>query len=189
MALLVLGLSVFFAIHLLPMIVGLRSSLQEKMGALPYKAVFSLVSLAGFYLIILGKSQAPFVSLWVPPSFFKHITMLLVLFAFLLLPAAYIASNIRRKIKNPMLTAVKLWATGHLLANGDLASVLLFGAFLIYAIIDVISVKKRASGSAVELAKQPIWRDILVVVVGLVAYLVIMMNHAQLFGVPVISVG
>ena len=185
MSMLLAGLVIFFAVHLLPVKQSLRASLVGKLGVLPYKALFAIVSLIGFYFIVVGKAGAPFISIWTPPDFFRHITILLVLIAFLILPAAYIPSNIKNRLKNPMLIAVKIWALGHLLANGDLASMVLFGSFLAYAVVDMISVKKRALP---PIGKQPIWRDIVVVVIGLVAYLVIMMKHASLFGVPVITV-
>ena len=180
------GLAIFFAVHLLPVKQDLREKLTGSMGELVYKGLFAVISLIGFYFIVIGKAQAPFVSVWMPPEFFRHITMLLVLIAFLILPAAYIPSNIKVKLKHPMLLATKLWALGHLLANGDLASMLLFGSFLVYAVIDRISVKKR--GLVPASVKQPIWRDVLVIVIGLATYLLIVMNHAKLFGVPVIAV-
>ena len=185
MSTLLAGLVIFFAVHLVPVNRGLRNKLTGAMGELPYKGLFSLVSLLGFYLIVVGKAEATFVAVWTPPDFLRHLTMLLVLLAFVILPAAYIPSNIKNKLKNPMLIAVKLWALGHLLANGDLASLLLFGAFLAYAVVDMISVKKR--GQVLSTTKQPIWKDALVVVLGLVAYLLIVKNHAYLFGVPVIA--
>lgn len=179
------GLAIFFAVHLVPVKQDLRTKLTGAMGELVYKGVFALVSLVGFYLIVIGKAEAPFISVWTPPDFLRHITMLLVLLAFLILPAAYIPSNIKVKLKHPMLLAVKLWALGHLLANGDVASMLLFGSFLVYAIVDRVSVKKR--GLAPASVKHPIWRDALVVIIGFGAYLLIVMKHAYLFGVPVIA--
>jgi uncharacterized membrane protein len=184
MSLMLLGLVIFFAIHLVPTRVDLRASLVQKFGLLPYKALFSLVALAGFVLIVIGKGQAEFIAVWTPPAFMRHITMLLVLFAFILLVATYVPSNIKAKVRNPMLTATKLWATGHLLANGDLASIVLFGSFLAYAIVDVISVKKR--GVAVESKRHSYALDGLVVVIGVVAYGLVAMNHLALFGVPAI---
>lgn len=180
------GLAIFFAVHLIPVKQALRTKLMGSMGELVYKGLFALVSLVGFYFIVVGKAQAPFISVWTPPDFFRHITMLLVLLAFLILPAAYIPSNIKVKLKHPMLVAVKLWALGHLLANGDLASILLFGSFLAYSVVDRISVKKR--GLAPVAAKHPFWRDALVVILGFVAYGLVAMKHAYLFGVPVIVV-
>lgn len=180
------GLAIFFAVHLIPVKQSLRASLTGSMGEWVYKGLFALISLVGFYFIVVGKAQAPFISVWTPPDFFRHITMLLVLIAFLILPAAYIPSNIKVKLKHPMLVAVKIWALGHLLANGDVASMVLFGSFLAYAVVDRISVKKR--GLAPVAIKQPFWRDALVVLIGFVAYVVVAMKHAYLFGVPVMTV-
>lgn len=182
MTLLIAGLLVFIAIHLVPTRVALRQTLVAKLGELPYKAVFSLISLAGLVMIVMGKGSAEFVSVWNPPAFTMHITKLLMLPVFVLLLAAYIPCNIKRKLRHPMLIAVKLWALAHLVANGDLASMLLFGGFLAYAVVDMISVKRRAVGST--LAAKPIYMDILVILAGLGVYVAVAMHHGQLFGVP-----
>jgi len=180
--LMILGLVLFFAIHLLPTRVALRTSLINKMGELPYKGVYSLVALAGLVLIVMGKGQAEFISVWVPPAFMAHVTKLLMLPALILLVAAYVPSNIKAKVRHPMLAATKLWALAHLLANGDLASMLLFGSFLAYGVYDMISANKRALKQAFE--KRPVYMDILVVLIGVAAYGGIAMHHGQLFGVP-----
>jgi uncharacterized membrane protein len=185
MFLMLVGIVIFFAIHLVPTRVALRASLVERLGPLPYKALFSVFAALGLVLIVMGKGQAEFIAVWNPPVFMRHITMLLVLFAFILLAATYIPSNIKSKVKNPMLTATKLWATGHLLANGDLASIVLFGSFLVYSVIDVISVKKR--GLTKPSKRYSYALDGLVVVVGVVAYGLVVMNHLALFGVPVVT--
>ena len=181
MTLLIIGLILFFAVHLIPTF-GLREGLVARFGELPYKGLFSLVAIAGLVLVVMGKSEAAFVAVWNPPLFLKHVTMLLVLPAFILLVAAYVPSNIKRRVRHPMLLAVKLWATGHLLINGDLASMLLFGGFLAYAVIAMISANKR--GEAKELPAKPIYMDLLVVVIGLAAYGGVAKHHMQLFGVP-----
>lgn len=183
MLLLILGLFVFLAIHSLPMFPAKRASIIEKLGELPYKGLFSIISLAGFIAIIYGKGAAPFIAIWNPPAIFLMITKALMLPVFILLAAAYIPSNIKGKIKHPMLAGVKLWALAHLLSNGDLASILLFGSFLAYGVVDMISANKRMDQTAVA-AKKPIFLDILVVVVGLAVYGAVAMHHMQLFGVP-----
>lgn len=184
MTTMIFGLAIFLGMHLLPTVPALRETLITKLGRLPYRGLFSLVSLFGFYLIVVGKADAPFVDIWTPPPFMRHITMLLVLLAFVSIVATYVPSNIKRVLKHPMLVAVKLWALGHLLANGDLASMILFGAFLAYAVFDRISVKKRGQNPQIE--KKPFYMDALVVVIGLGLYAAVAMHHAQLFGVPVI---
>jgi len=185
MLMLIGGLVIFFAIHLIPTKPILRTRLINAVGELGYKALFAIVAIVGFYFIVMGKADAPFTHVWTPPEFLRHVTMLFVLIAFVLLPAAYIPSNIRTKLKHPMLIAVKSWALGHLLINGDLASMILFGSFLAYAVIAMVSLKKR--GVLPTTGKQPIWKDATVVVVGLAAYAFVAAKHGYLFGVPVIA--
>lgn len=180
MTLLVCGLVLFFAVHLIPTL-GLRPAFVGRVGELPYKGLFAMLALAGLVLIVMGKSEAAFVPVWHPPAFMGHITKLLMLPAFILLLAAYIPSNIKRRIRHPMLLATKLWATGHLLINGDLASMLLFGSFLAFAVVAMISANKR--GEAPELSVRPRYMDVLVVALGFVVYAAVAMHHLQLFGV------
>jgi len=182
MGILLGGLLLFFLVHLLP-VFGAREPIVSKLGELPYKGLFALLSLAGLVLVVMGKGQAPFVAVWNPPLFLNHVTMLLMLPAFILLVSAYVPSNIRRKVRHPMLLAVKLWATGHLLINGDLASMSLFGSFLAYGVIAMISANKR--GEATVHPAKPIYMDVVVVLVGLGVYLGVAMKHYQLFGVPI----
>lgn len=183
MSLLILGLIVFFAIHALPMFPSKRESLVAKIGEMPYKGLFALISLAGFVAIVMGKGGAPFIAIWNPPAQLAIATKIIMLPAFILLVAAYVPSNIKRKVKHPMLTAVKLWALGHLLINGDLASMLLFIGFLAYSIVAMISANKR--GKVAEVSPKPIYMDVLVILIGIAIYGGVAMHHMQLFGVPI----
>ncbi len=183
MVVLLSGLILFFAIHLVPSFVSLRDGLVARLGLGLYKAVFALLSVAGLGLIVYGKAQAEFVALWHPPHELSVVTKLLMLPAMVFLVAAYVPNNFRKKIKHPMLTAVKTWALAHLLANGDLASVLLFGSFLAYGVVAVISANRR--GKVKPVTAEPLWKDVLVVVLGGVLYAGIGMHHYQLFGVPI----
>jgi uncharacterized membrane protein len=181
MTTLMIGLIVFFGIHMLPIFPNRRSNLVAKLGELPYKGVFALISLVGFVLIVMGKADAPFISIWQPPQFLAMAPKILMLPAFILIVAAYIPSNIKRKVRHPMLLGVKLWALGHLLINGDAASILLFGSFLAYAVVDMISSKKRSQWVKPE--EKPVYMTILVILIGLIAYGAVAMNHLKLFGV------
>ena len=185
MTLLIAGLLLFFAVHLLPTVPDARGALVSRLGANGYKAAFSLVSLAGFAMIVLGKGDAPFVAVWTPPAGMRHATMALMLPVFVLLLAAYVPCNIRRFVRHPMLLAVKIWATAHLLANGDLASMLLFGGFLAWAVYDRVSVKKR-DDRAPRPRVSPVG-DAAVVIGGLLLYVAVARFHLQLFGVPVVG--
>ena len=185
MSLLVAGLFLVIASHLLPTMPGTRAALVSRLGEMGYKGAFSLLAIAGLVLIVVGKGQAPFVALWNPPLWGRHLTLLLMVPVFVLLVATYLPSNIRRFIRHPMVIAVKLWALAHLLANGDLASLLLFGSIGVWAVFDLISVKKRDAGA--PRPKLPLYRDALVLVLGLVAYALVAKFHYPLFGVPVIG--
>ena len=191
MMLLIVGLAIFLGLHLLPTVPDVRDGLRDRLGAGTYKAAFSVLSLIGFAVIIFGyhKMQLHLGGknpiLWNPPVWTRHIALLLMLPAMILLVAANVPSRIRTVVKHPMLLAIKLWALAHLLANGDLASLVLFGSFLAYAIYDRISVKKRGALGPLG-NKQPSspMNDVIVVGVGLALYaLMIMGLHQWLIGV------
>ncbi len=184
MSLLILGLAVFFAIHLLPSAPRLRERLLSGLGAQRYRLIFATVAIFGFVLIVIGKSRAPFEFLYVPPVWGRHATMLLVLIAMILLSASHMPSNLKRLTPHPMLWATILWAIGHLLANGDVASVLLFGGFLVFAVLGIASANRRGARPATEAV--PYRRDLIVVAAGVVIYLVFIGLHQTLFGVPVL---
>ena len=182
MTILLLGLIIFLGIHLLPAFPSLRQQYVDKLGELTYKGLFSLVSIVGFSLIVMGKMDAPFISIWEPPQFLSIVTKALMLPAFVLIVAAYIPSNIKRNVRHPMLLAVKFWALGHLLINGDVASVLLFGGFLAYAVVDMIGANKRSEWHKPN--AKPLYMTFIVIIVGVLSYAAVAMHHMQLFGVP-----
>ena len=197
---LIIGLAVFFLIHLLPTAPDLRQGLIDRFGKGPYLAVFSLISAIGLVLIVLGFAKLQVMPgknpvLWIPPHWMRHVTMTLMAFAFVLLAAAYIPSRIRTAVRHPMLAAIKLWALGHLLVNGDLGSIVLFGSFLAWAIYDRISVKRRATLAPGQQGLGPLGTrtsgamgDVAVVAVGLGLYTAMLMwGHAALIGVPLIT--
>lgn len=190
MVLLILGLVLFLGIHSVSIVsADGRNRLAGQMGEGPWKGLYSLVSLAGFALIVVGYGaarEAP-VLLYTLPSGFKHLAALLMLPVFVLLLAAYLPGRIQRAARHPMLLAVKLWALAHLLANGTLADVLLFGGFLAWAVVDRISVKRRAAagqlraGPALPGSKA---NDAIALVGGLGIYvLFVVWAHAWLVGV------
>jgi len=145
MGLLLAGLAIFFLVHLIPAYQTFRHRLIHGMGETQYKLAFTLVSFGALYLIFRGYGEARLVApeLFTPPEWTRHLAMLLMLIAFIMLAAAYIPSRIRDVLKHPMLAAIKVWALAHLIANGDGASFLLFGGFLAYAVYDRISVKRK----------------------------------------------
>jgi uncharacterized membrane protein len=184
------GMLIFFAMHSVAIVApGFRDARIAAWGAGRWKLLYSLVSLVGFVLMIRGYSMLRFEPqlLYVPPAGLRHLAALLMLPVFSLLLATYLPGRIKRLAKHPMLLAVKLWALSHLLANGMLADVLLFGGFLVWAVLDRISLKRRAvpaPASAPAAASGGIVNDAIVVVGGLVLYVVfVKVLHEWLFGV------
>lgn len=169
MTIFILGLIIFFASHLFtPLMRGPREKLQKRLGAGGYKGLYSIVSAIGLALIVIGWPGADRTVLYVAPYWTVHVAYLLTLLAFISLAAAYLPKGrIAATLKHPMLAGVKLWAFAHLLVNGDVRSVLLFGAFLAYGVIDRIMVKKRGAPTPVA---GPVVNDILAVAVGAAAW-------------------
>ena len=190
MMLLIVGLVIFLGVHLIPTSPEIRAGLRARLGPGLYSATFSIVSLIGFAVIVMGYHKMQLHPgknpvLWEAPLWGRHVALALMLPAMILLVAAYIPSRIRNAVKHPMLAAIKIWALAHLLANGDLASVLLFGSFLAYAIYDRISVKRRAATGPLGNA-QPgsIINDVIVVGLGVLAYAAMLHGgHKWLIGV------
>lgn len=183
MTTLLIGIVLFFSVHSVPMLPGVKSAALARLGEKRFKGLFSLFAMAGFLAIIFGMKAAPFQPLWEPPAWSSNVINLAMPVAFCLLVAAYVPSNFRRIFSNPMLSAVLLWSLAHLVANGDLASLLLFGSFGIFSVVDIISVRSRSSIAVA--AKKPAYFDGLVIVIGLVAFWVVRYFHASLFGVTV----
>ncbi|NBN64069.1 NnrU family protein [Pannonibacter tanglangensis] len=186
---LILGIALFFGAHTLTMLRELRAGLQERLGSGGYKGLYSLVSALGLGLMIYGYGLARFEGapqIYEPPVALKHVAFLLLLPVFVFLIAAYVPGRIKRALKHPMLVAVKLWALAHLLANGDLASVLLFGSFLVWAVVDRISIKRRvpvAAGGPPQIDVGPAG-DVVALVGGLALYgLFVWKLHEWLVGV------
>ncbi len=191
---LILGLVLFLGIHSVRMVAPqFRADFIAQRGENAWKGLYSIVALVGFVLIIwgFGSAQGEGPILYVLPFWFSHITLLLLLVSFILLASAYVPSGrIKAAIKHPMLLAVKLWAFGHLLSNGDLASVLLFGGFLVWAICDRISESRRErAGLTIPPAPGPVRNDIVAILIGVVAYvLVVWKLHEWIIGLPPIVI-
>lgn len=192
MAILILGLIVFLGVHAFTMFRGARAALIARLGENGYKAAYSVASLVGISLVSIGFGQYRadgMIPVWYPPIWTQHLAALLVLFAFILFPAAYLPGHIKARAKHPMLAAVKIWAFAHLLANGDLGSILLFGSFLGWAVAARISAKRRVGGPAPVAAPQ-VKYDAIAVGIGVAAYLAFAFwLHMTLIGVPVFTRG
>ena len=144
---LILGLILFLGAHSVRIWAdGWRNQTIEAYGEKAFKGVYALVSILGFYLLVVGYGEARLqtVALWNPPIFTKHISMLLMLLSSILLMATYIPRNhFKMRVKHPMVLSVKVWALSHLLANGNLADLVLFGSFLIWAVLNFRSARAR----------------------------------------------
>lgn len=184
MGLLALGLAVFFAVHMVASFRVTRAALIARYGEGTYKAVFSLLSLGGFGLIVWGMKVADFVIVWNPPAWGRDIALWFMPIAFILLAGAFIPANLKRLTAHPMLWGVTLWAALHLLANGDFASMLLFGTFLIYSLYAMWAQSHR--GASPSASVRAFGRDVTMVIAGLVVYALFLYAHEWLFGVAVI---
>jgi uncharacterized membrane protein len=189
LSVMILGLVLFLGVHLLTTQRDLRARFVVSMGEGGYKGFYSLVSLAGLGLMVWGFAHyrsAGMINVWYPPAAFRHITEALMLPSVILVAASYIRGRIYTMLKHPMLAGVKLWAAAHLLANGDLGSIILFGAFLAWAVFDRISLKRRTDAGAPPIPVGGVGNDLIAVVVGIVAYLALgFVFHPVVIGVPV----
>jgi uncharacterized membrane protein len=190
--LLVLGLVIFLGTHSFSMARGPRAALVARIGEGPYKGLYSLVSLIGIVLVAIGYGQyraSGYIPVWDPPVWTRHLALLLVLVAFICFVAAYLPGRIKARLKHPMLAGVKIWALAHLIANGDLGSILLFGSFLAWAVMARISAKRRDVAAQHGGTAAPAgWRnDMLAVAIGVAVYLAfVFWLHPWLIGVPVL---
>jgi uncharacterized membrane protein len=188
MLFLVIGLLLFLGIHSTRVFAdGWRTQRIASMGEGAWKGVYSVVSVLGFALIWYGYGvarQTP-IDLWMPPLWTRHVAALLTLPIFVLLAAAYIPGTaIKAKLKHPMMLSVKLWAIAHLLANGRLADVLLFGGFLLWAVLAFSAARKRDRAQGITYPSKGAVRDVIAVVVGLVAWVAFAFYlHGMLIGV------
>ncbi len=147
MVMLLLGLVLFLGVHSTRIAAdGWRTAMMGRIGEMPWKAVYALLSIAGFVLIVWGfglARQQP-VQLWMPPRGMRHLASLLTLIAFVLLVATYVPRNaIKARLHHPMVLSVKVWALAHLLANGNLAHMILFGSFLLWAALSFRAARAR----------------------------------------------
>lgn len=188
MGVLVLGLILFLGVHSVRIVAdGWRTQVLAQRGEGAWKGLYSVLSLAGLALMIWGYSlarQQPVV-LWVPPVATRHIAALLTLFAFILMTAAYVPGNgLKARLHHPMVLGVKLWALAHLLANGNLADVVLFGAFLVWAVFCFRAARGRDRAAAAVVAPGTASRTAITVAVGTVGWAVFSIwLHGLLIGV------
>jgi uncharacterized membrane protein len=194
MTTLALGLALFLGIHSVAIAApAWRDAMAARLGEWPWKGLYSIVSIIGFAMIVTGYAAARLdpVLLWVPPAWTRHVAALLMLPVFPLLLAAYLPGKIKSAMQHPLLVATKTWALAHLLANGMLADVALFGGILVWAVADRVSLRRRAPRALPFSAPASAANDILAVVAGLALYAIFVLHlHQRWFGVaPFGSVG
>jgi uncharacterized membrane protein len=188
MTALILGLLIFIGAHSVRIVAnGWRVGRIAQLGEMPWKGLYSLASLAGLALIVWGfglTREVP-VDLWIPPQWTRYVTSLLTLPAFILVAAAYVPGNsFKAAIGHPMVAGVKLWALAHLVSNGRLGDVLLFGAFLVWAALDFRSARRRDRAAGVQRAPGTPGRNAATIAAGVIAWAgFAAFLHAWLIGV------
>jgi uncharacterized membrane protein len=191
LALLILGLVVFIGTHVITSRRSFRASLIERFGEGPYKAIYSLASILGVILVGYGYARyraTGWIDVWYPPAWTRHVTVALVWPAIICFVAAYSAGRIKTALKHPMLVGTKLWAFAHLISNGDLGSIILFGAVLGWAVYDRISLKHRTDPGGPPVPVGGVGKDIAAVIIGTLIYLALgLWFHPYVIGVPAFS--
>ena len=189
LAIMIIGLAAFLGAHTLVALRPQRAAVIARVGERPYRGLFSLVSLIGIILIGYGFARyraGGYIDIWMPPRWTRHATEALVWPAIVFVVAAYVPSQIKRVLKHPMVVGVKLWAVAHLLSNGDLGSIILFGSVLAWAVYDRISLKRRTDPGGPPFPYGGRTNDIIAVVVGTIIYLAFgLVLHPLWIGVPV----
>jgi len=187
-AILIAGLALFLAPHVFTAFREPRQGVIASIGENAYKIVYSIISLAGLALIFYGYSQyraTGWINVWDPPAWTRHVAVALVWPAIICFVATYSPGRIKTVLKHPTLVGLKLWALAHLLSNGDLGSIVLFGALLAYAVFDRISLKHRTDPGVPPIPVGGVKNDVIAVVGGTVLYLLLgWWFHPYVIGVP-----
>ncbi len=177
-----IGMLLFFGSHLLPLF-PVSVTQKQRLGENRYKGVIALPSLIGLVIIIIGYRQANVELVYLPVMYSRDLALHLMPVAFILLGSSHMKTNIKRFIKHPMLTGTLIWAVLHLLSNGEVRAVILFSAFAIYAVVDMLFTNK----SAAPAKSYPFKQDVIVVVAGLIVYGVALYIHHSWAGVPLLT--
>jgi uncharacterized membrane protein len=184
----ILGLVVFIGTHVVTTQRDMRAGLIGRFGEGTYKIVYSVVSIVGVVLIGYGFARyraTGWIGVWDPPAWTRHVTVLLVWPAIICVVAAYSPGRIKTALKHPMLVGIKLWALAHLISNGDLGSIILFGSILGWAVFDRISLKRRSDAGGPPIPVGGTRQDVIAVVGGTVVYVALgLLFHPYVIGVP-----
>jgi len=184
MAILIAGVIIFFGVHLFSACRSCRQCAIERIGEQRYTGFYVGGSVVGFMLVVTGVPFAEFVHVYEPPPWGRSVTIALMPVAFVLLTALLLPTNIQRFTRHPMLWSFTLWSIAHLLSNGDLASILLFGSFGAYAAFSMWSLNQRGGQKSTEVISLA-W-DALVILIGVGVCIAVVYLHTYLFGVPAI---
>lgn len=185
MTILILGVVLWAVVHMVPVYApDRRAAIVGRIGEGPWKGLFSLASITAIAVIVVGwkaAGETP-VDLWFPPAWTVHLNNLLMLVAFLFFGAGHAKANLRRLVRHPQMTAVKIWAVAHLLANGDLRSVVLFGGMALWAGATV-GLTNRRDGPRVVYPPSPLRADLIHAGLSVALFLIVALGHRWLFGV------
>jgi len=190
MELLIAGILLFFGTHSISIISQQwRDQMCNRLGVLSWQGIYSLLAIAGFMLIVNGYADTRInpTTIYTTPYWFRHIAMLLLLPVFPLIIATYLPGKIQTRTKHPMLVATKIWAVSHLLVNGNLGDIILFSSFLVWAVAERISLKRR-TGVAVAMVPETRNNDIIAISGGLIIYIaIILWLHQTITGTALIN--
>jgi uncharacterized membrane protein len=190
LAILLLGVALLLGSHTFVTFRAERAAAVARLGEGTYKALFALVSLIGLVLIVWGFAQyraTGWVNVWYPPPWTRHVTVALMWPAMILVVASYSRGRIYARLKHPFLAGVKLWAVAHLISNGDLGSIILFGSVLAWSVYDRISLKRRSDAGAPNIPLGGARNDVIAIVLGTLIYLAFGFLHPYIIGAPAFS--
>ncbi len=186
MCLLIFGLVLWSFIHLFPSFArGARENIISIVGLWPFKGIFAFLIVTSVVLIVIGWRSIEPTNVYLPLNWGKHVTFLLVVITFVLFVAAQSKTNIKRVLRHPQLTGLVLWGIGHLLANGDIRSLILFSWLIAWAILEMFMINRR-EGEWQKPAHVSIKYDVITVTGGCVMYAILLMSHPHLTGIKII---
>jgi len=186
MGLLILGLVLWTCIHFFPSIaIGARENIISKLGLGPYKGLFAILIVSSVVLIVFGWRSVEPADVYLPLSWGRHVTFLLVLLTFILFFAARRKTNIKRILRHPQLTGLVLWSIGHLIANGDNRSLILFSWLGVWAVLEMIMISRR-EGDWVKPESVSVKNDVITIIGGCVLYVILFLAHPYLAGIKLI---
>jgi uncharacterized membrane protein len=187
MTLLIIGLLLWSGIHFVPSLgIGVRAGLVAKLGLPAYKGLFALLIVASIVVMVFGWRSIEPAMVYSPPPWGLHVTHVLVLLTFILFVAAKRNTNIKRVLRHPQLTGVVLWSAGHLFANGEDRSLVLFIGIGIWAMVEMALINRRV-GAWVRPGPVPMVRDVVTLAGGVVLFAVLLVLHRYITGVSLLS--